>query len=487
MKPAPPPTPRDRQFARLLCDSAEDRASGILTATRGKLRRIFCLSKGWIIFATSNLIEEQFIEFLVRNRTLSPHQRAEAVEEAARVNTKPIAYLIASGRPPQDELKRAMEGLVREVTTSTLEWPDGTYRFDEGLPQLEGEVTVRVPARSLVLAHAKRYPAAIDALRVRIGPPDMRPVAGATALAEAEQMDALGAYLVSRCDGTAVLSEIVAGSPSDEEATLRAIYGFLMAGLLEPEDPQKRRERESRDREDVLSREECLGRLAMASGQDHYGVLGIDRTSRLKQVREAYYALARRYHPDRFRSGPLSDLLPRFEDFFMSVTESYNTLSDKERRLEYDEQLSSTPKSGEGKDADTGYLARQNFLRGRALAAQRKFTEAVTFLENAVSLDPGQAEFQLELGLVLSRNPRHREEAERHLLQAIELAPTVVAAYVALGQMYLKAGRPGRALRMAREALRWEPGHLDATELLDEAGNVPEERGDLRQTVFGGS
>lgn len=487
MKPGPPPPPRDRQFARLLCDSAEDHTSGILTATRGKLRRIFCLSKGWIIFATSNLIEEQFVEFLVRTGAMSPSQRAEAVEESARVNAKTTAYLVAKGQVHKDVLRRGMEGLVRELTTSTLEWPDGSYRFQEGLPQLEGEVTVRVPVRSLVLAHAKRYPAALDAVRVRIGPPDLRPVAGATALAESEHMDALGAYLVAHCDGTAVLSEIVAESPADEEATLRAVYGYLMAGLLEPEDPEKRRAREARGREDVLTREECLGRLAMAAGQDSYGVLGIDKTARLKQVRDAYYALARRYHPDRFRAGPLADLLPRFEDFFMSVTEAYNTLSDKDRRLEYDEQLSAAPKPGEGKGSDTGYLARQNFLRGRALAALRKFTEAVTFFENAVSLDPGQAEFHLELGLVLSRNPRHREEAERHLLQAIELAPTVVAAYVALGQMYLKAGRPGRALRMAREALRWEPEHVEAGELLEAAGNAPEERGDFRQAVFGNS
>ena len=111
----------------------------------------------------------------------------------------------------------------------------------------------------------------------------------------------------------------------------------------------------------------------------------------------------------------------------------------------------------------------------------------MTFLENAVSLDPGQAEFHLELGLVLSRNPRHREDAERHLLQAIELAPTVVAAYVALGQMYLKAGRHGRAGRMAREALRWEPGHLDAGELLAAAGDTLDEREDIRQGVFGTS
>jgi tetratricopeptide (TPR) repeat protein len=377
-----------------------------------------------------------------------------------------------------------MEGLVRELTTSTLEWPDGRYQFDDGLPRLDGEVTVRLAPRALVLAHAKHYPAAVDALRVRIGPPDLRPVAAPPAAAHGTQMDALGSFLLERCDGKVSLPEIVKDSPADEEPTLRAIYGFLLAGLLEPEDPSARRERVSRLKDDELSREECLGRLAMVAGQDHYGVLGVDRTARLKVIREAYYALARRYHPDRFRSGPLSDLLARFEEFFRMVTDAHNTLGDPERRTEYDGSLASAQGKGEAKGADTGYLARQNFLRGRALAMQRKYTEAVTFLENAVSLDPGQADYHLELGLVLSRNPRHREEAERHLLQAIDLAPTVVAAYVALGQMYLKAGRQGRAGRMAREALRWEPGHIEAGELLAAAGDAADEPDDLHQGVF---
>ena len=479
-----PPLPRDRQFARMLCTGAEDAAGGILTATRGKLRRLFCLQKGWIIFATSNLIEEQFVEYLVRTDAISPRVYAEAIEESTKAKTKPIAHLIRTRTPSTEAMERGMEGLIRELLTSTIEWPDGQCTFASGRPRLDGEVTVRLSPRALILAHARRYPASLDALRVRIGPPDLRPIATGSANVPEAQSEALGDFLLARCDGTVELSQILKESPADEEATLRGIYGFLLAGLLDPEDRQARRERESRQKEDALSREECLGRLTMAAGQDHYGVLGIDRTARPRVVLEAYYSLARRYHPDRFRSGQLTDLLPRFEEFFRLVTDAHNTLGDPARRAEYDEQLAAAQTVTEVKGADSAYLAKQNFLRGRALAAQRKFTEAVTFLENALSLDPSQPEYHLELGLVLSRNPRHREDAERRLLQAIDLAPTVVSAYVALGQMYLKAGRLGRAGRMAREALRWEPDHLEARELLAAAGNAPDERGDLQEGVF---
>jgi tetratricopeptide (TPR) repeat protein len=459
-----------------------------LTATRGKLRRIFCLQKGDLVFATSNLHEEQFFEYLVRCNLLSPRLLAEAFDQSERLAVKPVAYLQKSGASAA-ELRRGMEGLVKELVTSTLEMPEGRYQFEEGLPRLDDEVTVRLGTRALVIAHAKRYPASIDALRIRIGPPDFRPVSidGALAKLTSAEQDPLAAYLFERCDGTVELAEIVKGSPSPEEPTLRAVYGFLLAGLLDPEGREARRAREAAERDDELTREECLGRLSMATGQDHYGVLGVDHTARIKVIREAYYALARRYHPDRFRSGPLGDLLPKFEDFFMQVTDAHNTLSDPTRRSEYDEMLHASQAVSETKDADTGYLARQNFLRGRALVALRKFTEAVTFFENAVSIDPGQADYHLELGLTLSLNPRHREAAERHLLRAIDLSPTAVAAYVALGQMYLRAGRTGRAGRMAKEAMRWEPGHLEASELLDAAGGTADDREDIRQSVFGSS
>lgn len=480
---------RDRQFARALCERAAQGLSGILTATRGKLRRLFCLQKGDIVFATSNLLEEQFVEYLVRCDLMSARMRAEAIEDAAKTDVKLIPYLLKRGKPTAAELRRGMEGLVRELVTSTLEWPEGGFQFEEGLPRLDDEVRIRLAPRSLVVAHAKRYPASLDALRIRIGPPDFRPVAAEAPPSKPGSggEDALESYLLSRCDGTMELSDIVKGSPASEEATLRAVYGFLLAGLLDPEDREAKRVREASLRDDNLTREECLGRLAMAAGQDHYGVLGVDRTSRIKAIREAYYALARRYHPDRFRSGPLGDLLPKFEDFFMQVTDAHNTLADPLRRSEYDEQLKATQSAPESKDADTGYLAKQNFLRGRALASQRKYTEAVTFFENAIALDPGQADYHVELGLTLALNPRHKEAAERHLLRAIALTPTAVAAYVALGQMYLKAGRVGRAGRMAREAMRWEPGHLEASQLLSEAGEHADDKEDIRQSVFGSS
>ena len=457
-------------FARLILDTAK--GSGIVTATRGKLRRLFCVEDGWLVFATSNLIEEQFGEYLVRTGALGPAERAQAVE-AASTTGKKLSEILVEGRLPSIErLRRAQEGLLRELLSSTLEWPEAAYAAENGLPRLSGEITVRLSPRELLIAHAQRHPVAVDALRVRIGPPNLMPIA--VAGDPGIELDALGEYLLLRCDGTVGLAALVEGAPSEEVPTLRRIYGYLLGGLLERED-RATREARTRRKEAELTREECLGRLTLSSTHEHYAVLGLDRNPRREQIRDAYYALARRYHPDLFRSGSLTDLLPRFEEFFSRVTAAYNTLSDSEMRAEYDRQMSAPEAAAAKAATDTGYIARQNYLRGKAAAQLRRFAEAVTFLENAIQQDPGQAEYHLELGLVQARNARFRVEAERHLLQAINLAPTLVEGYLALGQMYLKSSRASRAAKMAREALRWEPGHEGAKELLRDAGSGSDE------------
>ena len=476
MKTVAPSTP-DRQLARALCERAAGAGSGIATATRGKLRRLFCVESGWIVYATSNVIEEQFVEFLVRTGRVAPGARAEAVARAGGSGRRPLDVLREDGFAGEEVLRGGMEALVEELFASTMTWPDGSVTFADGMPQLDGEITVRVSPIALTLRHARREPARLDQVRVRIGPPDLRPVQTEAAVRLLEgELDESVATLLRLADGQRDLTQVVTASGLDEEAALRRILALLQAGILEPVDPTLRAAAERRAREVPLTRAECLARLAAATG-DYYTLLGLPRDATTNGVREAYYALARRYHPDRFRSGDLADLLPRFESFFTSVTEAYNSLIDSRLREEYDTALAA-PQEPEGpKLSETAFLARQNFLRGRALLAQRKQNDALQFFENAAGLDGGVAEFQRELGMLLAKNPRRRVDAERALLRAIELAPTDVSPYVALARLYQRAGRAGPAAKIAREALRWEPDDDEAKDLLAELGNPPDDPG----------
>ncbi len=66
---------------------------------------------------------------------------------------------------------------------------------------------------------------------------------------------------------------------------------------------------------------------------DHYEILGVPRKARLSDIKRAYRKLARRYHPDLNPGDKPS------EEKFKQVAESYEVLSDPERRRRHDLEI----------------------------------------------------------------------------------------------------------------------------------------------------
>jgi molecular chaperone DnaJ len=64
--------------------------------------------------------------------------------------------------------------------------------------------------------------------------------------------------------------------------------------------------------------------------QDFYNVLGVSRDASADEIKKAYRRLARENHPDRNPDDP------RAEDRFKSIQQAYDTLSNPEKRKQYD-------------------------------------------------------------------------------------------------------------------------------------------------------
>ncbi|XP_043078201.1 dnaJ heat shock protein family (Hsp40) member A3b isoform X2 [Puntigrus tetrazona] len=71
--------------------------------------------------------------------------------------------------------------------------------------------------------------------------------------------------------------------------------------------------------------------------KDFYDVLGVPRTASQKDIKKAYYQLAKKYHPDTNPDDPEA------KEKFAKLAEAYETLSDELKRKQYDTYGSAGP------------------------------------------------------------------------------------------------------------------------------------------------
>lgn len=444
-----------------LADQVGARATGILTATSGRLKRLFCLRKGRLIYAASNLIEEQFDEVLVKAGKLSPTQRAHLRVDARKAGVTPSKQLETSNLMTSTAFGEALRAHFLELLSQSLDDLKTKASFAIGTPNLETEATADISGFPSVLQGLTRHPTTLNQVRVAIGPPKTVVCLSATAmerLQEEEVPRELLEWVINFNEPRNVSHWVEAGSMKAETA-YRQVLALLTLGILERVVEETAESARGPAR---AGREELEARFRAAGGADHYGVLGIKEDADESKIREAYYYLARRLHPDLLR-GRFGDLLSQIESYFSRVTAAYNTLVNTEDRELYDSERKSTSAARRRvTEQEPSFLARQNFTRAKQMVERNRRSDAVVFLENACKLDPKNGEYPRELGKLLAGNPRHRAEAETLLLKAIEFEPVNAANYSALGQLYVRMNRPDEARKQFKEALNWNPNNAEA-------------------------
>ena len=71
----------------------------------------------------------------------------------------------------------------------------------------------------------------------------------------------------------------------------------------------------------------------MADYKDYYKILGVSKTAGDAELKKAFKAQARKYHPDMHPEAKKAEMTEKFKD----INEAYEVLSDKQKRAIYDQ------------------------------------------------------------------------------------------------------------------------------------------------------
>lgn len=105
-----------------------------------------------------------------------------------------------------------------------------------------------------------------------------------------------------------------------------------------------------------------------------YNVLDIEPESTIDEIKNAYYKLAKQYHPDTVDSDD-KDTIAKYANKFEEIKKAYIILSDEFKRKQYNQALSSMFYTLKGNERDTNYHKSTEYSTGDKMFDTDKFNE----------------------------------------------------------------------------------------------------------------
>jgi tetratricopeptide (TPR) repeat protein len=208
--------------------------------------------------------------------------------------------------------------------------------------------------------------------------------------------------------------------------------------------------------------------LAAFEGASHFQVLGIADDASDDDVRQAYMALAKVFHPDKVgrRAPGLAELAGKV---FARIAEANDALGSPITREGYVAQQGAAPRNA---SVDQQALSRiltaeQQYRRAEDAMRRKDWEPALECLRWALELDPDEGEFHSLRGWVLFLKQQDQgggdaEAAIGLLKKGIALSPQSPTGFFYLGQIRKACGDTVEAERMFRKTIDVRPDHVEA-------------------------
>ena len=503
---------RTNPFAELLVEVSQARLSGSLRLSRGDKKTVIYFKDGAVVYAVANARSLRLFNILLSRNKIDQKTLAKYPDFTNDLELS--AALQKSGLFTQLSIADAIVVQIEAVLIDVLSWTDGEWHFSP-LARLRENLVFEVDVFKVLIEYARCVPSGDVSNRFKSVSESF---SLARRSAEQANLQAHEMYALSHfTDQTLTIEQLRKVCSIPEAGLLQALYVLWLGGILIRRDwsgaftavkigtilsakvslvkgaaNSESHEVNVKDAapetsanepqpaasvlpELRLSVEDYLQR--MESSETHYDLLGVATDASATDIKNAYFGLAKLFHPDRFhREEPVR--LRKIQVAFTNIAHAYETLKKQDSRETYDYKIRKELEIREKRRAeglaetmDAEELGAEhgleNFEQGLNYLADEEYGAAAACLSRAVHYNPQNALYRAYYGQALSVSEKYRHKAESELQEAVKLEPKNVKIRLMLVEFFIGLKMKKRAEGELKRFLDLVPGNRQAQELLD--------------------
>jgi curved DNA-binding protein CbpA len=488
----------EHPLVELIRECSDKKLSGKLQLQNDKVIVVIYFQSGKLAYAACNVKTFRLSEYLIKLNVITADEVANSTKDQELLKT-----LTHDKRLSETQAEQLQSRQITDLLRLPLLWTEGRWEFDNR-SHLKEDIKFTLDISTLLIETARRLPETFTSSRFRNPSETFSPAPAPPNV----NLSTNEVYILSRIDQPTSLNELLSLSGLPPAQTLHLIYSLAIVDAIKREswksafrdvavdEPPKTRVAEPvpevTPTPPTDSVELFLDRISRA--ESHYQVLDIDPQSPMSDLKSAYYDIARRHHPDRYRTGETS-ILRRVEAAFARITQAYDTLRDPGQRATYDSKLEAqrraaklaqaapkatsddtSPQQEVVKPAQQTQMdpieeAEVHFKEGFAALELGQRNVALGLLAAAAKAVPTEARYRAYYGRALAHSERTRRLAEAELQTAIKLQPQNADYRVMLAELYRDLGFNLRARGEAERAIAADSNNRKARELLKSLTN----------------
>lgn len=501
-------------LAELLVEICDAKLGGSIRLSHADTKVILYFRNGEVVYGVSNAREHRLLNVLLNQKKIEAPQLAGLPKHS---NDVELAALLEREKVlSKDEVHDAIAAQIERILIDALSWPDGTWHFSP-LVRSRDDLVFSVDVHRILIDYARCQPSANvlarfksvkekfqkiadpnlnsrlqsheDFVLRRFGevPRDIEDLTLECGLPENGFLQAIYVLwlggMLRRLDWNATFSEnrlnairnarIALVKQAQKTAAEKVQPPAASASAIEVEAATEPDAKQAEPEMPEISLEEYLTRAE--AGKTHYDVLGVDAKAPTKDIKAAYFLLAKLFHPDRFHRESAATI-QRVQAAFSSVQVAYETLKSSDTRENYDykvrkelevqEKLKAQGSSEAEAVSSRAGQALESFEVGLNLLMEDETEAAVPFLARAAHYNPENALYRAYYGKALSHDSKQRHKAEAELQAAAKLDPKNPKIRLMLVEFFVDNNLVKRAVGELNRFLELVPENREAKQML---------------------